>query len=246
MAKRTTRNAHGLTPQQEAFAAGMAAGMTQADAYRKAYPASQAWKEATVYSRSSELAADGKVRGRIKELLGKASESHQVDVNEVVRWLVDVLRADPRELVSVKTGCCRHCWGEGHRYQRTVGEMNADRELWVGKGKKLEEFDEQGGIGYDALRGPNPECPECGGDGLARTVLADTRHISRQAAALYAGAKQTKYGIEILMHSKADVAEKLMKFLGAYERDNAQKNPLGGFDPARFFDDIFRRPQSPE
>ena len=232
----------GLTPQQEAFAAGLAAGLSQADAYRRAYPAAQKWQDSSVYSRSSDLAADSKVRQRVSALMAVAAEAAQVDVNEVVRWLTDVLRADPRELVSVKSGCCRHCWGEGHRYQRTVGEMNADRELWAGKGKKLEEFDEQGGIGYDALRGPNPECPECGGDGLARTVLADTRHISRQAAALYAGAKTTKYGIEILMHSKADVAEKLMKFLGAYERDNAQQNPLGGFSPDRFFADIFRKP----
>jgi hypothetical protein len=240
------RSDRGLTPQQEAFAAGIASGLSQADAYRKAYPASVKWRDESVYSKSSGLAADAKVRKRVADLLSTAAEAAQVDVNEVVRWLTDVLRADPRELVQVKTGCCRHCWGEGHRYQRTVGEMNADRELWAEKGKKLEEFDEQGGIGYDALQAPNPECPECGGDGLARTVLADTRRISRQAAALYAGAKQTKYGIEILMHSKADVAEKLMKFLGAYERDNAQQNPLGGFSPDRFFADIFRKPQSPE
>ena len=242
MAKRIPRTADGLTPQQETFATALAAGMTQADAYRKAYPASAKWKDKSVWEVAARLAADVKVRSRVESLAAQAAAANQLEVNEVVRWLTDVLRADPRELVQVKTGCCRHCWGEGHRYQRTVGEMNADRELWVEKGKRVEEFDEQGGIGYDALRGPNPKCPECGGDGLARTVLADTRHISRQAAALYAGAKQTKYGIEILMHSKADVAEKLMKFLGAYERDNAQQNPLGGFSPQQFFADIFRKP----
>lgn len=34
------------------------------------------------------------------------------------------------------------------------------------------------------------------------------------------------------------------KHLGAFEVHNRQKNPLGGFDAARFFIDIFRRPQA--
>ena len=72
----------------------------------------------------------------------------QVDADRVVQeaWLIAT--ADPRELVEVKTGCCRHCYGEGHKFQRTVGEMNAAREQWAVKLKPPEEFDEQGGIGF--------------------------------------------------------------------------------------------------
>ncbi len=74
---------------------------------------------------------------------------------------------------------------------------------------------------------PKDDCPICGGDGQARTVLKDTRHLSANAAALYAGAKQTKDGIEIKMHSKLDAIEKLAKHLGVYEKDNQQKaDPL--------------------
>ena len=102
--------------------------------------------------------------------------------------------------------------------------MNRDREAWVEKGKNPAEFDEAGGIGFNPLLLPKSDCPICGGDGQARTVLKDTRHLSPKAVALYAGAKQTKEGIEIKMHSKLDALEKLAKFVGLYERDNEQKN----------------------
>jgi hypothetical protein len=36
--------------------------------------------------------------------------------------------------------------------------------------------------------------------------------------------------------------ELLGKHVGAFEQDNKQRNPLGNFDPAQFFADIFRRP----
>jgi phage terminase small subunit len=60
-----------------------------------------------------------------------------------------------------------------------------------------------------------------------RTVLRDTRYLSPQAAALYAGAKQGKYGVEIQMHSKLGALEMVFKHLGLYERDHEQAvNPI--------------------
>lgn len=56
-----------LTPKQEKFAQAVASGMTQADAYRHAYNAEN-MADSTIWSRASELAADGKVSGRIKAL----------------------------------------------------------------------------------------------------------------------------------------------------------------------------------
>ena len=150
-----------------------------------------------------------------------------ITADKVLMEIANVALADARELVEVKTGCCRCCYGEGHKYQRTLLEMNTDRERWLDKGKDPAEFDEQGGIGFNPLLLPNAECPNCGGDGQARTVLKDTRKLSPAAVALYAGAKQTKEGIEIKMHSKMDALEKLAKHVGLYEKDNQQKaDPL--------------------
>ena len=68
---------------------------------------------------------------------------------------------------------------------------------------------------------------QCGGDGFSRVALADTRRLSPAAAALYAGAEQTKYGLKVHMHDKLAAMEKLFKHLGLYEKDNEQKtDPL--------------------
>ena len=132
-----------------------------------------------------------------------------------------------RELVQVKVGCCRNCHGEGGRRQRTLSEYNHDREAFAKKGGAAAEFEEEGGIGFNPLLRPNPECSECGGDGHARAVIMDARDFSEQAVAIYAGAKQTKYGIEVQLHSKDAALEKLFKHLGLYERDNQQRvDPL--------------------
>ncbi len=56
-----------LTPKQEKFAQAVASGMTQSDAYRHAY-STENMADSTIWTKASELAADGKVSGRIKAL----------------------------------------------------------------------------------------------------------------------------------------------------------------------------------
>lgn len=165
-----------------------------------------------------ELLGKTWVAAAIREAQETRAQRVGLTNDEILRQLHLILMADPRELVQVKTGCCRHCWGEGYKYQRTVAEMNHDRERWAERGKDLAEFDELGGIGFDPLLQPNPECPECCGDGRARTVLTDTRNLSPAAAALYAGAEQTRHGIKILMHSKMEAREKAGRHTGFYNR----------------------------
>lgn len=165
------------------------------------------------------------VRTAVDERRAKLAEQAGVTVQKWLERVWAIASADPRELVEVKVGCCRHCHGEGHRYQRTVGEMNRDREEWAAKGKEAAEFDEKGGIGFDPLLPPSPECPECGGDGHARTVLRDTRKLPKSAAILFAGAKEGKYGIEVQFHNQLEALEKIGRHLGVYEQDNKQSNP---------------------
>ncbi|MDQ5945039.1 MAG: phage terminase small subunit, partial [Pseudomonadota bacterium] len=86
----------------------------------------------------------------------------------------------------------------------------------------------QGGIGYDERLAPNPACPACFGRGVGRVLVADTRNVSKQAASLYAGIKQTKDGLEVKLHSKVDVMDKLFRHFGLYEADNKQKSALDG------------------
>lgn len=56
-----------LTPKQEKFAQEVASGKSQAEAYRIAFNAAK-MKPETIWSRASELMADGKVSARVAEL----------------------------------------------------------------------------------------------------------------------------------------------------------------------------------
>lgn len=212
----------GLTPKQQRFVDEYLIDLngTQA-AIRAGYSASTAAEQAYDLLRKPQIVDSIAVARKAQQ------ERTQITADKVVTELALIAFADARELAEVKTGCCRCCWGDGFRFQRTVGEYNHDREQWLNKGKDPADFEDQGGIGFNPLKLPHPECPNCGGDGDARVVLKDTRNLTARAAALYAGAKQTKEGIEIKMHSKLDAIEKLAKHLGVYQKDNEQKvDPL--------------------
>lgn len=57
-----------LTVQQEAFAQCLADGLSQADAYRVAYPKSKNWTASALYAQASRTAADPKIDARVTEL----------------------------------------------------------------------------------------------------------------------------------------------------------------------------------
>ena len=62
-----------LSAKQESFAQAIAKGMTQADAYRKAYPSANR-TEKTVHENASRLAKNVKVASRVKELKGNLEQ----------------------------------------------------------------------------------------------------------------------------------------------------------------------------
>jgi phage terminase small subunit len=70
---------------------------------------------------------------------------------------------------------------------------------------------------------PDPECADCMGDGNAVPWIADTRKLSPEARALYAGIQQTKEGIKVLMHDKVAALTAAGRIIGAFEKDNEQK-----------------------
>ena len=181
---------------------------------------------------SSRMMAKDRVKAALARVRAKVAEEVGFTAAEALAMAADILRADPRELIEHRVGCCRFCYGEGHLYQRTAGEMARDRarhEQLVARRKERNKdhedpgFDAQGGDGYDIRRDPNPECPACGGEGQGRVVINDTRKVSKAAAALYAGVKETKDGIEVKLHDKTAMLDKMFRYHGLYEADNRQK-----------------------
>lgn len=211
-------NVYGLTHRQAEFVEQYLVDMNATQAAIRA-----GYSPATARSTGSENLQKPDIQAAIRRRRDELALATGATPELVLRQWLLVATADPRELVEVKVGCCRHCWGEGHRYQRTVGEMNADRERWAIKGGDQAEFDEAGGIGFNPLALPHPECPECGGDGEARVQVRDTRQLGPSGLALYAGAKMGKHGIEVQMRDRDAALEKLARHLGMFEKDNSQK-----------------------
>lgn len=86
---------NGLTRMQEEFAVLVAGGkVSQAEAYRRAYPASQKWKPASVHVKASELAADAKVARRIAELREAALQQSQLRAVEVLAEVRKLAHSD--------------------------------------------------------------------------------------------------------------------------------------------------------
>lgn len=132
----------------------------------------------------------------------------QLTIKRVVQDIVDVLDADPRDLVDIVTVSCRHCHGEGHRFHRTIIEYEKDLE------DQLENFKHLGGIGFNPYRDPHPECPHCFGYGEQQERIKDLRNMTKAQATLYLGAERTKHGIKISMRSKDAARQQAALYLG--------------------------------
>lgn len=212
----------GLTPKQQRFVDEFMVDLNATQAAIRA-----GYSPDTSRQMGAENLSKPVIQAAIADARRQQQERTGITADRVLREIAYVALADARELSQVVKGCCRHCWGEGHKRQRTVGEMNAAMAMWQKNGGMPADFDEEGGIGYNPHRPPHPDCPDCLGHGHAHVVIGDTRNLSPAALALYAGAKETKYGIEVLTHSKMAAIEMLNKHLGVYEKDNLQKaDPL--------------------
>lgn len=174
---------------------------------------------------AGRLNANESVQARVAELQRAAADKVELTVSGVLMELWRVASADPRELIEYRVGCCRHCWGEGFRYQETPRQREARYAIWLKDGQAAVdteraadflEFDEKGGLGFDARRAPNAHCPECFGDGEGRPVLKDTRTLSASARALYAGVKVTKDGFEVKTHDKGQALARVGQHLGMF------------------------------
>ncbi len=222
-----------LTPYEEAFAQGVIKWHgNQTRAWRELNPNSKG-TDKSHWESASELAARPKVKDRINELKALQAASAADVIRDLVAKAKRIIEADSAELIQTRIGCCRHCHGEGHRYQRTEREYLQAWDAYARALGAVKEGElaplpfEDGGTGYDLTREPHPDCPECGGEGVAREVMPDTRNLSPDAALLYAGVKRTKNGIEVMAQDKRAWAELLMKWAGAYVEKRELSAPGG-------------------
>ena len=163
------------------------------------------------------------IQARIEDRI----EAIRMTSNRVVHEIENIADADANELSEYRRVCCRYCYGKDNLYQYTPAEMAEARRQHEEKRNRIlsetenkydiGELDEQGGLGYNGTLDPNPDCPECWGEGQGRVFMKDTRLLSRRARSLYAGVEIGKDGIKMRAHSKEKALELLAKKHRIYE-----------------------------
>ena len=83
---------HILTEQEEIFTFGIFEGMSQYDAYTKAFKRSRKWKKDTVYSKASTLAKQDKIKERLQELKETANSKRILSFQQIQELLSDRAR----------------------------------------------------------------------------------------------------------------------------------------------------------
>ncbi len=174
----------------------------------------RAWSHPEVQERINFLKAE-----RAKEL-----HIEQVDVLSRL-WLVAT--ADPRELVKHKVVNCRFCWGVDHQYQwRDEEEFESAMQQAIAEEKAIQQDmpecqatypTDDGGYGFRRTKPPHPECIKCDGEGKGYIHIEDTSTLSESARLLYAGAKQTKEGVEIKMHDQMAALKLVGQHIGMFK-----------------------------
>ncbi len=169
----TNALARNLTADQQRFARAFAQVANLPEAYRIAFPEADV-SHKTAYNRGWHMWQSPAVQ----RYAAYWREVIEDDVKEFVRDAADYIRMGlraPRTVVQIRVGCCRHCWGEGGRYQWTLPQYLATLDevehynLTRARGTPEKNLpDPSGGFDYDRTSPPNPECLTCRGEGERR------------------------------------------------------------------------------
>lgn len=152
------------------------------------------------------------IKAAIAERKEEVAAVAKLDTAWVLRQWMNIVEANPNELIVNAVDCCRHCYGALHAYQWTEAEYTREVDKAIESGKPPP--DGLGGFGFDPHRPPHPACPECFGDGVERVAVADTRKLKGSARSLYAGIHKTKDGVKVLMRDQDAALANIARYLG--------------------------------
>ena len=122
-----------LTPQMEKFCQGIADGLSQADAYRQAYPKSKDWKPETLHPQASKMMADPKIVTRVQELKEQLSSKALWTRADSVRALQNAISiAENKDnaaglVAAIKELNAMHGFNEPSKLELTGGTNNVNR-----------------------------------------------------------------------------------------------------------------------
>lgn len=240
-----------LTPKQEAYCLALIELGNRGQAYRRAYDVGPTTKPATVWRECVRLEANPAIIKRLNELRDLAAANTTVSKQRLIQFLWDRIMADRRDVINHVRRCCRHCWGgDVHQFQwkdemeycnALAAAIDFNSPLPEDSPLRKPLPTDEGGYGFDPHREPNPTCDSdmCMGDGVGKTVVADTTQLVGAAALIYEGVKETTQGLEIKLADRNADMVMLSKLLGwSVEKvDSTVRNAMGGKElPADMYD----------
>lgn len=159
---------------------------------------------------------DPRLRPLVDAEIDRIAKVAELEVVDVLREWALLATADPAKIIQTRKVNCRHCWGEGHEYQWSPREyaMACDRAAMADPTKPPPNC--VGGFGWRQNSPPNPECPECCGEGTVDVLPFDMNSLGPAERKLVAGVKQTSAGLEIKFRDQDAALDKLAKWLGMF------------------------------
>lgn len=211
--------------KHEAFAKLVAAGKGAGASYAIAQRGEGAVPTESDRVGSSKWLHNVTVADRIKELKEASSRQAEYSIADMLADQITIAKTDRRELFDVRFGACRYCHGDGHQFHWKEREYLEAVQRAEADGTPLPDIG--GGFGYMRTAEPNPECPDCEGEGREIVRLKDTRHLSPAAAMIYDGVKETKQGVEIKTKDSMKAWDNIGKILGAFLTRQEMSGPGG-------------------
>lgn len=191
-----------MTPKKEAFVREYLIDLnaTQA-AIRAGYSAK------TAKQQGARLLTDVDVAAAIAQAQEARIERVEITQDRVLEQLWAIATADPNDLVQFRRGSCPKCWSVGPDAEEELEPQGHGGSLKRARKAAVRVIDED----------PNPDCDQCGGEGVGRVWVADTRKLAGPARRLYAGVKVTKDGLEVKMHDQAAALVNVGRHLGMFK-----------------------------
>lgn len=140
------------------------------------------------------LLNDDRILAAITDAIANRKKRLFITQDQVVTMWWQIANADYNELSSVRRVACGYCYGDNI----TMNDDDDAREI-------------------EPSRDPNPDCGICRGEGSPHVHIADTSKLSPAAKLVYQGAKETKFGIEVMTADRMKALDNVARHLGMFK-----------------------------
>ena len=148
----------------------------------------------TAAQQGYRLLQDDDISAAIDEAIAKRTKRMHITQDHVLGLWWQIANADYNELSSVRRVACGYCYGDNI----TMNDDDDARDI-------------------DPSRDPNPDCGICRGEGSPHVHIADTSKLSPAAKLVYQGAKETKFGIEVMTADRMKALDNVARHLGMFK-----------------------------